>query len=85
MLLLVGHAPPGTRPMGRLTPKLTWRNVLHRASLGRALAGIRRHRMFCAHITPILEPLLFAPAFIAVGWALVKARRSDPPSQKEHP
>lgn len=40
--------------------------------------------MFFAHITPILEPLLFAPAFIAVGWALVKARGSEPPREKEH-
>jgi hypothetical protein len=41
--------------------------------------------MFFAHLTPILEPLLFAPAFIVVGWALVKARHSDPPREQEHP
>jgi hypothetical protein len=41
--------------------------------------------MFFAHLTPVFEPLLFAPAFIAVGWALVKARRSHPPHEKEHP
>jgi hypothetical protein len=41
--------------------------------------------MFFAHITPLFEPLLFAPAFIAVGWVLVKARRSQPPRDQEHP
>ena len=40
--------------------------------------------MFYAHIAPFLELLLFAPAFIAVGWALVKARRSDPSREQEH-
>ena len=38
-----------------------------------------------AHITPFLEPLLFAPAFIAVGWALVRARNNNvSPRKKEH-
>ena len=40
--------------------------------------------MFYAHIAPLLEPLLFAPAFIAVGWALVSSRRGGPPHHKEH-
>ena len=30
MLLLVGHAAPGTRLRGRLTPELPWRNGAHR-------------------------------------------------------
>ena len=41
--------------------------------------------MFCAHIAPVLEPLLFAPAFVAVGWSLLKAWRGNPPPRKEHP
>ena len=41
--------------------------------------------MYCAHIAPSLEPLLFAPAFVAVGWSLLKARRSYPPPRKVHP
>ena len=41
--------------------------------------------MFCAHIAPVLESLLFAPAFVAVGWSLLKARRGNPPPRKEHP
>ncbi|HEV2786766.1 MAG TPA: hypothetical protein VGV67_10285 [Solirubrobacteraceae bacterium] len=41
--------------------------------------------MFCAHISPIVEPLLFAPAFIAVGWSLLRARRRNPHPRKEHP
>lgn len=39
--------------------------------------------MFHAHISPLLEPLLFAAAFIAVGWAIVSSRRGGPPHRKE--
>jgi hypothetical protein len=28
-----------------------------------------------AHIGHVVEPLLFLPAFLAVGWALVSSRR----------
>jgi hypothetical protein len=56
---------------------------VERCSLG--CAGIARHLVFCAHITAIVEPLLFVPAFIAVGWSLMRARRTQPPPEKEHP
>ena len=36
-----------------------------------------------AHLSGALEPLLFAPAFLAVGWALLKSRRG-PQILKEH-
>ena len=39
--------------------------------------------MFFAHIAPVVEPLLFAPAFIAVGWSLVRARRRHHPSHRK--
>jgi len=39
--------------------------------------------MVLAHIAPLLEPLLFAPALVAVGWALLSARRGAPPRRKE--
>jgi len=40
--------------------------------------------MFFAHNAPVVEPLLFAPAFIAVAWSLVRARRRHrPPHRKE--
>lgn len=39
--------------------------------------------MAFAHIGPLLEPLLFAPAFIAVGWALLRSRRGATPLPKE--
>jgi hypothetical protein len=32
--------------------------------------------MTLAHIGPVLEPLMFAPAFAAVAWSLVMSRRS---------
>ena len=50
----------------------------------RAPEGYRGGPMFSAHIAPLLEPLLFAPAFIAVGWALVNAWRGGPSPLKEH-
>ena len=39
--------------------------------------------MVLAHIAPLLEPLLFAPAFVAVGWALLSAWRGRPPRREE--
>ena len=30
---------------------------------------------FAAHLTGLLEPLLFAPAFIAVLWSIYRYRR----------
>ena len=39
--------------------------------------------MVFAHIAPLLESLLFAPAFIAVGWALLSAWRSAPPRREQ--
>jgi hypothetical protein len=49
------------------------------------LFGVSGGVMFCAHIAPVVEPLLFGPAFVAVGWALAKAWRSPPPPRKENP
>jgi hypothetical protein len=40
--------------------------------------------MVFAHIAPFLEPLLFAPAFVAVGWALLTSWRARP-SHREEP
>ena len=41
--------------------------------------------MTTAHITPLLEPLLFAPAFLVVGWALLSSWRGTPrPKEKHH-
>lgn len=34
-----------------------------------------------AHAGPLLELALFAPAFAAVGWTLVRSRRGNPPME----
>lgn len=46
-----------------------------------------RRGVFIAHVGPLLAPLLFAPAFLAVGWSLLRARhRARPhPPIKENP
>ena len=47
-------------------------------------AGYPAPPMTLAHVAPLLEPLLFAPAFVAVGWALVSALRGTRPPQEDH-
>ena len=37
-----------------------------------------------AHLTALLEPLMFAPAVLVVGWALLHSRSGATTPFKEH-
>ena len=51
---------------------------------GAPVAESRQFAKMALDLAPLLEPLLFAPAFLAVGWALLASRRRPTSHEEAH-